>query len=140
MFTGPPPDVALRVGMLDHTLVFRRASGLDAGVGDERPVLCDARLLEKNCVLVERARREVVVHGGDGDAVGGEVEGGGCRAHRLLRFSIGETRILSSRLPLSAEHWASRVVSAGPVTMFGSCRGQSARGNWQHPERDSASP
>ena len=27
---------------------------------------------------------------GDGEAVGGEIEGGGCRAHRLSRFSIGQ--------------------------------------------------
>ena len=88
----PPPDVALRAGMLDHTLVFRRASGLDAGVGNERAVLRNARvLLEMDRVLVERARMEVVVDGGDGDAVGGEVEGGGRHCHRSLRFSIGGT-------------------------------------------------
>ncbi len=52
--------------MLDHPLVFRRTSGLDAGVGDERAVLGDARVfLETNGVLVERARREVAVDGGD---------------------------------------------------------------------------
>ena len=27
--------------------------------------------------------------GGDGEAVGGEIEGGGCRAHRLSRFRFG---------------------------------------------------
>ena len=84
-----PPDVVLRVGMLDDALVLGRAAGLGAGVGDERAVLRDARVfLEADRVLVERARREVVVDFGDGEAVGGEVEGGGCRAHRLGRFSV----------------------------------------------------
>ena len=59
--------------------------------------------LVENRVLVEGARREVVVDGGDGEAVSGEVEGRGRRAHRLLRFSIrrmdqprqrGRTKIL----------------------------------------------
>ena len=72
--------------MLDDALVLRRAAGLRAGVGDERAVLRDARvLLEADRVLVERARREVVVDLGDGEAVGGEIEGGGCRAHGLVR-------------------------------------------------------
>ena len=90
--------------MLDDALVLGRAAGLGAGVGDQRAVLGDARvLLVANGVLVERARREVAVHVGDGDAVGGEVEGGGRGAHRLLRFPIrrmyqprqrGRTKIL----------------------------------------------
>ena len=84
-----PPDVVLRIGMLDHTLVFRRASGLDTGVGDECAVLRNARVfLETNCVLVERARGEVVVDGGDSEAMGGKIEGGGCRAHRWGRFWV----------------------------------------------------
>ncbi len=61
--------------MLDDALVLRRAPGLRAGVGDERAVLRDARVfLETNRVLVERARREIVMDFGDGEAVGGEIE------------------------------------------------------------------
>ena len=56
-----------RFGMLNDTLVFWRASGLDPGVGDERAVLRDTGVfLETNRMLVKRARREVVVDGGDG--------------------------------------------------------------------------
>ena len=56
--------------MLDDALVLRRAAGLGAGVGDERAVLGDARvLLVTNRVLVERARRQVAVDLGDGEAV-----------------------------------------------------------------------
>ena len=66
-----PPDVVLRLGMLDHALVFRRASGFRAGVGDERAVFGDARvLLKTNRVLVKRARREIAVNFGDGETVG----------------------------------------------------------------------
>ena len=36
-----------------------------------------ASFSKRIAVLVERARREVVVDGGDGQAVGGKVEGGG---------------------------------------------------------------
>ena len=36
--------------------------------------------------LVDRARREVVVHFSNSDVVGGEVEGDGCRAHGLVAF------------------------------------------------------
>ena len=87
MLTGPHQTSLLGVGMLDDALVLRRAAGLGAGVGDERAVLRDARVfLETDRVLVERARREVVVDFGDGEAVRGEVEGGGCRAHGLWKF------------------------------------------------------
>jgi hypothetical protein len=36
--------------------------------------------------LVDRARREVVVHFSNSNVVGGEIEGDGCRAHRLVAF------------------------------------------------------
>ena len=71
----PPPDVILRCGILDDALVLRRASGLHAGVGDKRAVLGDARVFfEANRVLVERARRKVVVDFGDGQAMRSEIE------------------------------------------------------------------
>src|SRR4029077_12305803 len=65
-----PPDVFFRSGMLDHALVFWRTSRLYAGIGDERAVLCDARVfLVTNRVLVERARRKVAVNLGNSEAV-----------------------------------------------------------------------
>jgi hypothetical protein len=36
--------------------------------------------------LVDRARREVVVHFSNSDVVGGEIEGDRCRAHGLVAF------------------------------------------------------
>jgi hypothetical protein len=73
--------------MLDDALVFWRAPRLRAGVGDQRAVFRDARvLLEADRVFVERTRREVVVNFGDHEAVGGEVESGKSRGHRLVKF------------------------------------------------------
>ena len=82
-----PPDVLLRVRMLDHALVLGRAAGLDAGIGDQRAVLGDAGvLLEANGVLVERAWRQVAVNFGDRQLVLFEVEVSHRGVHPL-RFS-----------------------------------------------------
>jgi len=63
---GSPPNVAFRRWILDDSLVLRRASGLRTGVGDEFAILRDARvLLVPDRVLVERARRQVVMDLGD---------------------------------------------------------------------------
>ena len=70
-----PPDVVLRVGMLDDALVLRRAAGLRAGVSDERAVLRDARVfLEPDRVLVERTRRQVAVNLAHIEFVGLKIE------------------------------------------------------------------
>ena len=61
--------------MLDHALVLGRASGLRAGVGDQRAVLGDARvLLETDRVLVKRARGEIMVNFGHGQTVTSEIK------------------------------------------------------------------
>ena len=80
----PPPDILLRRGILDHALVLRRPASLHAGVGDKGAVLGDARVfLETNRMLVECARRKVVIHFCDGETMLAEVESGRCCAvHR----------------------------------------------------------
>src|SRR4029079_2357088 len=58
-----PPDILFRSGMLDYALVLWRTARLCAGVGDQRAVVCDARVfLVTNRVLVKRARRKIAVN------------------------------------------------------------------------------
>ena len=53
-----PPDNRIGVGVADDELVFRAAAGMDAGVGDERSVGSDTRLVVAHGVLVELRRAE----------------------------------------------------------------------------------
>ena len=80
---GPPPDVLLGCGILNHALVVRRTAGLRTGISDERAIVRDAGVfLIMNRVHVELARREVAVNFGDRETVGGEIEGcSGCGVH-----------------------------------------------------------
>ena len=79
-----PPDVVFRHWMLNHTLVLWRTPCLDAGVSHERAIFRNTRVfLETNRVFVECARREIVVHVGDGETVLLESEDVGIRGVHL---------------------------------------------------------
>ena len=54
-----PPDDRIGVGVADDELVLRAAAGVDAGVGDQRSVGGDMRLVAAQGVLVELRRAEV---------------------------------------------------------------------------------
>ena len=65
-----PPDVVLRVGMLDDALVLRRAAGLFAREGDQRPGIGDVALrVLANRLGIELRRRKIAADVLDGDAV-----------------------------------------------------------------------
>ena len=66
-----PPDVLLRnAGCLTTRLSLGDAAGLRAGVGHQRAVLGDARvLLVADGVFVERARRKIAMDLGNVEAV-----------------------------------------------------------------------
>ena len=70
MLTGPHQMSFFESGCLTTRLSLGERPVFDAGVGDQRAVLRDARvLLVADRVLVERARRKVAVNFGDGEAV-----------------------------------------------------------------------
>ena len=56
-----PPDDRIGVGVADDEFVLRASPGVDAGIGDKRPVLGDVRLVPLQGVLVKLRRAEVPV-------------------------------------------------------------------------------
>jgi hypothetical protein len=56
-----PPDAVLRTGLADDELVPRRASGVAAGVDDERPTLGEDALAARERVRVEERSRRLPV-------------------------------------------------------------------------------
>ena len=59
-----PPDDALGLGVADDELVLRAASGMHAGVGDQRPMRGDKRFVALQRLLIKLRRAEVPVDRG----------------------------------------------------------------------------
>ena len=117
-----PPDIAFRLRPLDHALVFGRASGLRAGVGDQRAVLRDARVFfETDRVFVKRARRQVMVNFGHSKAVIGEVKRFSCglvhdRENSNQTMTTKVTPRLSDQRPISVLRVSERAFTCSALT------------------------
>jgi hypothetical protein len=72
---APPPDLTLRIDVLDQMLVHRRTAGLLPRVGHEGAVGGDGRiLLAPDRRLIQRRRRRVAAHVLNGDAMLAEIQ------------------------------------------------------------------
>ena len=70
MLTVPHQTSFSECGLLDDPLVLGRTAGLGARVGDQRAVVGDAGIfLIANGMFVKRARRQIMVNGGDSNVV-----------------------------------------------------------------------
>lgn len=59
-----PPDDRIGVGVADHELVFRASAGVNAGVGDERSMRGNVRLVALQSMFIELGRAKIPIGAG----------------------------------------------------------------------------